>query len=201
MYLPGNHDDDHSPWTRADLMELFKLPGSLQHSARGFHNTLLLTKNNNSLKVRLHTFDSGGNHPNPRIMYYTTPIQAIQGFRDYLQQRQQKEVDVTGLVYIHIPTCDYQNIDPVIGQNRLFEAAVVAGKLPPPLDKLVWLIQLLGKDRIAGCSRGPDSGLFPAIVQANQLQQANIKAVFCGHDHHSDAVFYRKGVFLGYGRR
>lgn len=197
-FLPGNHDDDHSPWEREDLVAIMKLDGCLQKEAQGFHHTFLLSKQH--VKVRLHLFDSGGNHPDKRIMYYCTPPRAIEGFKQFTQQRSNTEPDVTGLVYIHIPTPEYQNIDPVIGENRLFEAAVAAGKVPPPLDKLIWLIKLLRKDRIAGCTRGKDSGLFPALVEANKKAGANIVSLFCGHDHHSDAVFYRKGIFLGYGR-
>ncbi|CAB9514257.1 Ser Thr phosphatase family protein [Seminavis robusta] len=204
LFLPGNHDDDHSPWSRADLVQIMKLPGSLQQSAKGFHHTLLLSKKSNigasSIRVRLHIFDSGGNHPNKRIMYYNTPATAVQGFSRYFSDRQTAESDVTGLVYIHIPTPEFQFVDPVIGENRLFAAALAGGKIPKQVSKLMWLIKLLGVDRIAGCSRGPDTGLVPAIHHANKQHHANIQALFCGHDHHSDAVFYRKGLFLGYGR-
>lgn len=215
-FLPGNHDDDHSPWTRAELTRIFQLQGCLQRKARGFHHTVLLTKRSRSsldnkdssrdvTRVRLHMFDSGGNHPNEKIMYYCTPAKAIDGFTRAVQKQaasahDNDEADVTGLVYIHIPTPEYQGLDPVVGKNRLFEAAVMAGKLPPPLDKLVWLIKLLKKDRIAGCTRGQDTGLFSALVHANDHYNAGIASVFCGHDHHSDAVFYRRGIFLAYGR-
>lgn len=204
-YLPGNHDDDHSPWTRQELTQILKLPGCIQHQALGFHHTILLSKklsssSTTSTRIRLHMFDSGGNHPNKKIMYYCTPSQAIEGFTKAAEARAGEESDVTGLVYIHIPTPEYQGLDPIIGENRLFQAAVQAGKLPPPLDKLVWLIKLLKKDRIAGCTRGQDSGLFPALVHANANYNSNIASVFCGHDHHSDAIFWKQGIFLGYGR-
>ena len=83
-YLPGNHDDDHSPWTREDLVKVLKLDGCIQNQAQGFHHTLLLTKQH--VKVRLHMFDSGGNHPNKKIMYYCTPAKAIEGFTSFTQQ-------------------------------------------------------------------------------------------------------------------
>jgi len=38
------------------------------------------------------------------------------------------------------------------------------------------------------------------LVHANDHYNAGIASVFCGHDHHSDAVFYRRGIFLAYGR-
>ena len=206
-YIPGNHDDDHSPWAREDLLQIVQLPNCIQHQAKGFHHTILLTKQQQHpsavedvTKVRLHLFDSGGNHPNKKIMYYCTPASAIDGFTKVAQDRSGLESDTTGLVYVHIPTPEYQGVDPVIGHNNLFEAAVQAGKLPPPLDKLVWLIKLLKKDRIAGCTRGQDSGLFSALVHANSHYESNIAAIFCGHDHHSDAIFWRQGIFLGYGR-
>ena len=44
-YIPGNHDDDHSPWTREDLLQIIiTLPGCIQRKARGFHHTILLSK-------------------------------------------------------------------------------------------------------------------------------------------------------------
>jgi hypothetical protein len=198
-YIPGNHDDDQSPWTRQDLTKIIKLQGCLQNGAQGFHHTLLLTKNNGNTKVRLYLFDSGGNHPNPKYMYYCTPERAVKGFEQFVLQNANTEPDVTGICYIHIPTPEYQHLDPVVGRNNLFQAALVGGKIPSPLDKLACLIRFLKMDRIAGCTRGPDSGLFSALCRANQ-NGTNIMSVFCGHDHHSDAIFWKNGIFLGYGR-
>jgi hypothetical protein len=45
-----------------------------------------------------------------------------------------------------------------------------------------------------GCSTR-NSGLFKAFVQSGTLT-----ATFCGHDHYSDAVAYKGGVYLCYGR-
>ena len=231
-FVPGNHDDDHSPWKRHDLQQIFQLDGCLQKGARrGFHHTILLSKSTFinhetvTIQVRLHLFDSGGNHPNPRIMYCCTPPEAVRGFVEFHKQQHQKQqyqqqqqqqrqqkfkettisaasttVRPTELVYFHIPLPEYQFIDPVIGHNNLFEAALEGGKIPKPLHRWLWLVRLFKLHRIAGCSRGPDSGLFHAMLQAKRSYGANIVAAFCGHDHHSDAVFHRQGIFLGYGR-
>jgi hypothetical protein len=216
-FIPGNHDDDESPWTRKDLMQLLSLEGCIQKNARGFHHTFTLSKkqvatttgqglnNNHCNKVRLYLFDSGWNHPNPKIYYYPTPPNAVQSFRGFMAAKQADTDDddvVVGLVYIHIPTPEFQGLDPVTGSSNLFDAALQGGKIPPHLARLAWLIRLLKFHRIAGCTRGKDSGLFPAIVEANKNSNAKIVAIFCGHDHHSDAVFYhrRSGIFLGYGR-
>ena len=45
-----------------------------------------------------------------------------------------------------------------------------------------------------GCSTR-NAGLFSAFVQSGTLT-----ATFCGHDHYSDAVAYKGGVYLCYGR-
>eukprot|EP00977_Amphora_coffeiformis_P020882 scaffold8605_cov178-Amphora_coffeaeformis.AAC.1 len=228
IYIPGNHDDDHSPWTRMDLLQILKLPGCLQQQQHqqqqppSFHHTLLLCKGNNNqqranttTRVRLHLMDSGGNDPDPKFMYECTPRETVEGFLQFAQQQQQHEnsrnVDndngAPELVFLHIPTPEYQHLDPVVGSNNLFQAALAGGKIPFPLDKMAWLIRLCKLDRIAGCRRGGggggnDSGLFDACVKANRVYHRRIVALFCGHDHHSDAVFYRpdENIFLGYGR-
>ena len=223
LYIPGNHDDDHSPWSRSDLMQILQLPGCLQRRATGFHHTLLLLKNNKDLRIRLHMFDSGGNHPNPKIMYECIPTRVVQEFQMYLQKTP-TDTDTAAatpeLVFLHIPTPEYQHVDPVVGSSHLFQAALDGGKVPFPWNKVPWLVRWLGRHRIAGCTRGPDSGLFATCVEANQQWQqqqqekgsrqtteqqqqqatARIISLFCGHDHHSDAVYWRQGIFLAYGR-
>ena len=37
------------------------------------------------------------------------------------------KISADRVVYIHIPTREYQNIDPIIGGNNLFESVVVTG--------------------------------------------------------------------------
>jgi hypothetical protein len=276
LFIPGNHDDDHSPWTRSDLLRILQLPGCLQQNARGFNHTLTLSQqaqhhqqphngnDKSSLRLRLHLFDSGGNSSNPKHMYYPTSAKTIASFLRYTQSYIPPSNEI-GLCFIHIPTPEYQGVDPITGHNHLFEAALVGGKIPSPLDKLAWLIRLLKLNRIAGCTRGPDTGLFRALMEASSsstssnanmnkflrwpwsashpgpppprpeqdhhqqqhqeddndddewepltnglqstLQQPsttkmNITALFCGHDHHSDAMFYNRQhhFFYGYGR-
>ena len=231
MYVPGNHDDDGSPWTRVDLLQILKLPGCLQRRSTGFHHTVLLRKGNNDdihdedndtvTRVRLHMMDSGGNDPDPKVMYECTPRKTVEGFLQFARRRRRnnnkdddgndddkksidtKDRDVPEIVFLHIPLPEYQHLDPVVGTNNLFEAALAGGKIPFPLDRMAWLIRLCKLDRIAGCRRGDDdSGLFGACARANRMHRGRIIALFCGHDHHSDAVFWKpnENIFLGYGR-
>lgn len=199
LYLPGNHDDDHSPWKRADLRKMFQLKDCLQKHATSFHHTLLLQKA--GTKVRLHIFDSGGN--DPEFMYECTPQRTVQAFYQYCMDNEAPFTDeIPELVLIHIPLPEFQHLDPIVGENNLFEAALVGGKVPPVLANLAWLIRLLKLHRIAGCRRGGgDSGLFDACVRVNhKCGRPRILGIFCGHDHHSDAVFRRSNIFLGYER-
>jgi hypothetical protein len=240
IYLPGNHEDDGSPWQRSDLLQILKLPGCLQSCATSFHHTLLLQKTTTMTpkghvhqhRVRLHIFDSGGNHPDPKVIYECTPRRTVESFYQFCttintmddnDNHHSNNIPTSNdtvstwepeLVYLHIPTPEYQHLDPIVGQNNLFHAALVGGKVPPMLAKLAWLIRLCKLDRIAGCRRDKnDSGLFPICVQVNDYYNNNHKqqeqrqrprkkivAMFCGHDHHSDAVYQRQGIFLGYGR-
>eukprot|EP00946_MAST-07B_sp_MAST-7B-sp1_P000637 g637.t1 len=41
-YCPGNHDDDHSPWDREDLLAIFKLPGCATPTATSFNFTFTI---------------------------------------------------------------------------------------------------------------------------------------------------------------
>ena len=57
-----------------------------------------------------------------------------------------------------------------------------------------WFVRLIDRHRVVGCSTR-NSGLFDAFVQSRSLT-----AAFCGHDHYSDAVSYKEGIYLCYGR-
>jgi len=100
------------------------------------------------------------------------------------------------LAYFHIPLPEYEGVVPLVGKNALFKAALIGGKVPFPFNypPLLWIIPLLGKDLVAGCSR-LQSGLFDAFND-----NGNVLATFCGHDHHSDFVAKRDNVYLCYGR-
>jgi len=80
--------------------------------------------------------------------------------------------------------------------NGLFEAALKGNKVPFPFnyEPFTSLVRWLGKDKVVGSSK-LNSGLFDEMKK-----QENILATFCGHDHHSDAVFERSGIYLCYGR-
>ena len=41
-FCPGNHDDDHSPWSRDDLLRIFKLPGCATPTATSFNFTFTI---------------------------------------------------------------------------------------------------------------------------------------------------------------
>jgi hypothetical protein len=68
-FCPGNHDDDDSPWDRADLLEIFRLPGCLTPEAQSFDHTLTVGLGptaDSAPSVRLWLFDSGGNDSHTR---------------------------------------------------------------------------------------------------------------------------------------
>jgi hypothetical protein len=64
-FIPGNHDDDGSPWTRHDLLQVFALPGCATPSATCFDHTLTIGFGpcSDEQSVRLWLFDSGPNRP------------------------------------------------------------------------------------------------------------------------------------------
>jgi len=53
---------------------------------------------------------------------------------------------------------------------------------------------MANQHRVVGCST-LNSGLFEALVKSKSMT-----ATFCGHDHYSDFVAYKKGIYLCYGR-
>ena len=68
-FCPGNHDDDDSPWDRADLLEIFRLPGCLTPEAQSFDHTLTVgfcPSAEVTPCARLWLFDSGGNDSHTR---------------------------------------------------------------------------------------------------------------------------------------
>ena len=119
IYLPGNHDDDESPWTRKDLLELFSLPGALTPRAAGFNFTFTVSKVS-SKKVRLWIFDSGGNHEIPRYRYHTFDKETVQAYEKLsaaLKEIRNEDEYNLGLAYFHIPMPEYNGLDPVNGVN------------------------------------------------------------------------------------
>eukprot|EP00938_MAST-03A_sp_MAST-3A-sp1_P003046 g3046.t1 len=98
------------------------------------------------------------------------------------------------VAYFHIPLPQCEGLRPVKGRNGLFDSALRSGKVPFPWNYVPFLVRMLGKHRIVGSSK-IESGMYDAIVKSGR-----ILACFFGHDHFSDAVFYRDCVYFGYGR-
>jgi len=197
-YIPGNHDDDESPWTREELLEIYNIEGCLSKGATSFDHTLTVgrgTEPDEVSTVRLWLFDSGTNSPDQSIRYTTFSKEAVEGYKT-LSQSGTLGLCAESLAYFHIPLPEYAGLKPLTGKNGLFHAAVLGGKVPfpfshPPFSSLV---KLLGQDRVVGSSK-LNSGLFEAFKK-----EGNVLACFCGHDHHSDFVGRRNGIYLVYGR-
>lgn len=197
-YCPGNHDDDHSPWTRNDLLQIFQLEGCISNAATSFDHTFTVSFNknqNDGASTRIWMFDSGANSEDKNIRYTTFSSEAVQGYKT-LSKTKGFNPGTIGLAYFHIPLPEYEGIDPLAGKNGLFNAGLKGGVVPFPFNyqPLTSLVRILGKDRVAGCSR-LNSGIFEAFVQ-----NKNILATFVGHDHHSDFISKREGIYLCYGR-
>ena len=119
IFIPGNHDNNESPWTKKDLLELFSLPGALTPRAAGFNFTVTVSKGS-SKKLRLWIFDSGGNHENPRYWYETFNEETVEVYEKLsisLKEFRKKDEYNLGLAYFHIPLPEYNGLDPVNGVN------------------------------------------------------------------------------------
>ncbi|CAK9021828.1 Probable inactive purple acid phosphatase 29 [Durusdinium trenchii] len=197
-YIPGNHDDDDSPWTRQDLLKIYQLPLCVSAKATTFNHTMTIgrgTEPSATDSVRLWLFDSGTNSPDPKLRYTTFSDASVRGYTE-LSESGKLAPSATGLAFFHIPLPEYENLDPLVGKNGLFEAALKGGKVPFPFNfrPMSDLVEVLGKDRVVGCSK-LNSGIFEAF-----RKQGNILATFCGHDHHSDFVARRDNIYLCYNR-
>ena len=86
-FVPGNHDDDGSPWPRSALLGVYTLGGEeqrlcLSSRARSFDHTLTVGPSAQAdvrSSVRLWLFDSGANDPDPRGKYTTFSAAAVRG--------------------------------------------------------------------------------------------------------------------------
>uniref|UniRef100_A0A7S2TS17 Calcineurin-like phosphoesterase domain-containing protein n=4 Tax=Lotharella oceanica TaxID=641309 RepID=A0A7S2TS17_9EUKA len=107
--------------------------------------------------------------------------------------RERKET-LPGLAFFHIPLPQYRYNHPISGKLGLFDAARTKGQVPLVAQYLPWIVKLFGAHRVAGSSM-LESGLFESFSR-----EGNVKATFCGHDHYNDAVMWRDGVYLCYGR-
>mmetsp|Transcript_11442 Transcript_11442/g.18635 ORF Transcript_11442/g.18635 Transcript_11442/m.18635 type:complete len:275 (-) Transcript_11442:1355-2179(-) len=197
-FVPGNHDDDHSPWTREDLIEIYSLPFCVSAKAKTFNHTFTLGHTAEPCadsSVRIWLFDSGANSDDPKLRYTTFSAESIEG---YVRMSSDPSLgpSAVGLAYFHIPLPEYEGVVPCCGKNALFDAGLAGGLVPFPFNyqPFTFLVRLLGRDLVAGCSR-LNSGAFEAFSK-----QGNILATFCGHDHHSDFVGKRGNIYLCYGR-
>lgn len=187
-FCPGNHDDDDSPWPRDSLLGLYELPGCISAGARAWDHTLTLRCGETAVRAVL--LDSGGN--DAEFRYGTVSAAAVAGcaaLRAVAAREQRK-----ALCFFHIPPPEAGGLCPVVGTQGLFDAALRSGKVPAPFCWVPWLVRLLGRDLVVGCSTR-NAGLHRALVESGAFS-----ACFFGHDHHSDAIFRRDGLYLAYGR-
>lgn len=199
-FVPGNHDDDGSPWSREALLGAYRLgkaaPGCVSEGAGTFNHFLTVgatAKFSAESSVRLWFFDSGGNHEDPKLKYHTFGKEAVDG---YVQLSSGQLRSACELAYFHIPLPQSGGLVPVVGHNGLFDAALHSGQVPAPWkwQPFTSIVRLLGKDRIVGSSK-LESGMFKALVSHRR-----VRACFFGHDHASDAVFLKDGLYMAYGR-
>lgn len=190
-FVPGNHDAQLgvSPYKRDDLKKVYLLPNCFSRGATSFNHTICLGFGEQHA-VRLWLLDSGDEHPDPSIRYTTFEPEVVNSFKAL-----SKSVKKVGpeLMYFHIPLPEYGGVAPVIGQNNLFDAVLRTGKVPSPWNHIPWVVRLLGKHHVVGSST-INSGLFDVIAKSDVI------ATFCGHDHTSDCIVKREGVYLCYGR-
>lgn len=193
-FVPGNHDDDRSPWTREDLLGVFSLGTKcISKGATSFNHVVVVgnSKDDPTRNTRLWLFDSGGNHvQRPELRYHTFDANAVNAFRRLSASSVRVGLE---LAFFHIPFKECEGLSPVVGRNGLFDAALRSGKVPRPFCWMSSLVRLLGKDRIVGSSK-LDSDLYDAMVEYGR-----ISCCFFGHDHFSDAVFFRH-FYMAYGR-
>lgn len=183
-FCPGNHDDDQSPWSREDLLGVFDLPGCISHGATSFDHTLSVSTTGGA--TRMFLFDSGGN--DAKDAYGTVRPESVDKCRNFIAS-----VNENALCFFHIPFPETGGLDPIVGSQGLFEAALASGKVPRPWCWVPWFVRFLGLHRVVGCSKR-NAHLFDVLASSQT------RACFFGHDHHSDAVFSRSGLYLAYGR-
>ena len=212
-FCPGNHDDDDSPWTRSDLLEIFTLPGCATPLCTSFNHTFTLGVGTDDQpsdpinSTRLWIFDSGGNHPTTRydpfpkdaVDGYTLITKAIRAMPSSSESSESTSLPLPlptpcDLAFFHIPLPEYNGVVPLVGSNNLFSALEKSGGIPTPWKWVPWLVRCMGKHRVAGSST-INSGAFQA------MRDAGLTAMFVGHDHYSDFVASNgDGPYMCYGR-
>ena len=178
-FTPGNHDDDPpSKWSRADLLDILRLPGCVASAATSFNHTFKLGE-----QVRLFFFDS---HGNP---HKTTTDgvreEAIQGYEELSTSPTliaERRDGVVGLAFFHIPLPEYADDSSTILTGRIDDLT--------PMRPADFTGRMVGSPR-------KNTGLYDAMKR-----QGNVRSIFVGHDHYHDAVMKRPdtGPYLCYGR-
>uniref|UniRef100_A0A7S3ZHZ3 Calcineurin-like phosphoesterase domain-containing protein n=2 Tax=Lotharella globosa TaxID=91324 RepID=A0A7S3ZHZ3_9EUKA len=192
-FTPGNHDDDGAPYSRKDLLDIYSLPYCLSKGANTFDHTITVGPSEKE-GVRLWLFDSGENSPDKNIRYTSFSLASVAAHKLISKKLRERKEKLPGLAFFHIPLPQYMYNHPISGTLGLFDAARNKGQVPRFARYFPWLVKLFGADRVAGSSM-LDSGLFESFSR-----EGNVKATFCGHDHYNDAVMWRDGVYLCYGR-
>ena len=77
-----------------------------------------------------------------------------------------------GLAFFHIPLPQVGGAAPSHGHEGLFDAALVGGLVPLPWRWAPGLVKGLGRHRVVGCSKAPDTGLFAALAASLRLPPA-----------------------------
>lgn len=174
----GNHDTENDI-TREELMsEVVKHPNILAERGpqdiQGVGNYVLpvLGSNNEQAAALLYCLDSGAYSENPLVPGYDW-IRHNQ-VQWYIQQSQEWKARVQGVV---LP-------------------AIAFFHIPLPEYQTVWEQEVCyGHKNEDSCSARTQAGIFSAM-----LDQGDVKATFCGHDHINDYWGELYGIQLYYGR-
>ena len=229
-FCPGNHDDDHSPWTRQDLLEIFSLPGCATPKAESFNFTFTIGTKPSAGEVvqgegdgakfrcfasgetllRLWVFDSGGN--NKEIRYDPFPADVVKEFTQLTTWPSDPMMAISN------GSPSPFDIDDPPGTPGLAFFHI-------PLPEYTDAMPIVGSNNLFNAALssggvpspykyvpwlvrclGKDriagcSKVNSGMFEALQKSQAHpVKACFVGHDHYSDYVASRGNTYLCYGR-
>ena len=166
-----------SRWSRADLLQVLRLPGCATPTATTFDHSFTLGPN-----LRLFFFDSQGSSKSEHDGVAPAAVAGYEQLSATAALREEAARGVVGLSYFHIPLREYGDDD----------ARIVAGHL----DALAEMRPEGFSGRMIGCPK-ENTGLYDAM-----RRESNVLSVFVGHDHYHDAVMRKAdgGPFLCYGR-
>ena len=138
--MPGNHDDDHSPWSRSDLLQIYQLERCISKETKTFDHTMSIGFESGGESARLWLFDSGGNNiKNPELRYES--FKCVDSFSTMTKNITSNAPEVA---YFHIPLPQCEGLTPVKGRNGLFDSALRSGKVPFPWNYVPLLVQCWG---------------------------------------------------------